>query len=304
MRVYCPRIFAVLDPEGSSRRVSARAGMASPVASARSTIGEASSERHRLSNPAAAIVGRLLEARLLETARSSQQAVAQAQQAVKDSAFEEYSAFDMLHTERGFSAFEQWYKRVLVSGAGASAPPLPQKDFGLLWPQAFCPPNALHEYAFMELVRAFADCSDSDAFDFFDILDYDFLGVLGLPQVYLGMCLIAAIGSRQLTKLLYFHSTNLFLVLSKGCVEVPAERIAWPRVLTFLRLLGAPESLISRTVAGSGMHSATQLTYDDFLDVVYPIVVALDRGSHLGEGTVINENDRALHVRSKLCSIL
>merc|ERR1712113_587409 len=115
------------------------------------------------------------------------------------------------------------------------------------WPQAFCPPNALHEHAFMELIRVFADCSDSEAFDFFDLMDYDFMGFLGYAQVYIAICLVAALGSRQLTKFLYFHSTRIFGILSRGCRFKSAPGyVAWPRLLTLLRLLGAQGSLISR----------------------------------------------------------
>jgi len=221
------------------------------------------------------------------------------------------SAFDLLHTEKGFIAFEQWYQRVLVGGPGATVPPVPPPELGLMWPQAFCPPNALHEHAFLELLRAFAECTDSEAFDFFDLLNHDCLGFLGYAQVYVAVCLIAAMGCRQLTKFLYFHSTRLFGILSRGCrFGASPGCVSWPRLLTLLRLLGAPSHLISRVSVELGVAPLAQLTYEEFLEIVYPVVVELDRGVEYGEITVINENDRMgnfqlmNNVRSRMCTIL
>jgi len=217
------------------------------------------------------------------------------------------TAFDLLHTEPGFTAFEQWFRRLCASGSCAGAAVAPHTDLGNLWSQAFCPPTALHEYAFMELLRAFAECSDSEAQDFFDLLDCDFLGMLSLPQVYLAMCLVAAQGSRQLLKFLYFHSTRLFAVLTKGCPSSAAERVSWPRLLVLLRLLGAPGHLVSQIGAEAGVSSSAigdGLTYDEFLEVMFPVLAQLDRGAEVGESIVINESDRMVHVRSRMCTIL
>jgi hypothetical protein len=184
---------------------------------------------------------------------------------------------------------------------------MPRAELGRLWPQAFCPPSALHEYAFMELLRAFTECSDSEAFDFFDLLDCDFLGMLALPQVFLAMCLLAALGSRQLLKFLYFHSTKLFAMLTKGCPGVASECVSWPRLLVLLRLLGAPAHLVSRVGAETGASSyglGDGLTYDEFLEVMFPIMAQLDRGAEIGESTVINASDTMVHVKSRACTIL
>lgn len=159
----------------------------------------------------------------------------------------------------------------------------------------------------MELLRAFAECSDSEALDFFDILDCDFLGMLSLPQVYLAICLVAALGSQQLLKFLYFHSVRLFGVLEKGCPSVAPDHVSWPRLLVLLRLLGASGHLVSRIGTEMGVASAGAcdgLTYDEFLDVVFPIMAQLDRGPEAGESTVINESDRMVHVKSRTCVIL
>lgn len=216
----------------------------------------------------------------------------------------------MLHTEQGFAAFGQWYRRILASGSGSNAAATPRLELGLLWPQAFCPPHLLHEYAFMELLRAFAECTDSEAFDLFDILDCHFMGMLGLQQVYFAMCLIAALGSRQLTKFLYFHSTQLFEVLSKGCIASPPEHVSWPRLLVLLRLLGAPGHVVSRVGTEAGGPFAAMpgaigsLKYTEFLDVMFSITMQLDRGTEFGETTVINESDRMSRVRSRTCAVL
>merc|ERR1712217_282317 len=188
---------------------------------------------------------------------------------------------------------------------------LPRLDLQLMWPQAFCPANALHEYAFMELIRVFAECSDSEALDFFDLMDYDYLGFLGYSQVYISICLVAALGSRQLTKFFYFHSNRIHLILSRGCrFSSPSACIAWPRLTTFLRLLGAQGSLISRISQENNIEALAQLSYEDFLDVVFPIVEELDRGVEFGEITVINEGDKmgnlqlTSSVRSRACAVL
>eukprot|EP00929_Paragymnodinium_shiwhaense_P014549 TRINITY_DN122460_c0_g1_i1.p1 TRINITY_DN122460_c0_g1~~TRINITY_DN122460_c0_g1_i1.p1 ORF type:complete len:296 (-),score=63.36 TRINITY_DN122460_c0_g1_i1:30-917(-) len=245
-----------------------------------------------------------------ENARATGQAAAPRS---KDGDNEESTAFDLLHQERGFMAFEQWYKRVLASAAAAHGNPhaaLHEQQAAALappfWPQVYCPPNLLHEYAFLELLRTFTECSDSEAFDLFDLLDCEFLGMLGLHEVYIAICLLAAHGSRQLTKFLYFHSTRLFGILSRGCKVTSApEHVSWPRLVTFLRLLGTPGHLISRASTENGVSPLAQLNYEQFLEVLFPIAMQLDRGSaEFGESTVINECDRSGHVRSRLCTLL
>jgi len=221
---------------------------------------------------------------------------ARGRQGRRDSEQEE-SAFDILASERGFLAFEQWYRRVLATSAGASA----QRDLGVLWPQVYCPPTALHEHAFLELLRWFADCSDSEAFDLFDLLDNTLMGALALPQVYRSVCLVAALGSRQLTKFLFFHSTWLFNTMSCGCLGAPKDRLSWPRLLTLLRLLGAPCHLISRVSLEHGVESL--LNYDQFLDVTFAVLWQLDRGAEFGESTVIHESERSGRVRSRACVV-
>mmetsp|Transcript_75920 Transcript_75920/g.176074 ORF Transcript_75920/g.176074 Transcript_75920/m.176074 type:complete len:296 (-) Transcript_75920:126-1013(-) len=295
MRILEKRFLAVLDPEATRLR---RHAGPSPISSARSTQ---SGRQGPASGGCGAGAG--------ETAARSARAVVPCTQ--KELELEECSAFDLLHTERGFVAFEQWYQRVLAGCPGAHSPALPPSELGLLWPQVFCPPNALHDHAFMELLRAFAECTDGEAFDFFDLLNHDYLGYLGYPQVYLAMCLIAAMSSRQLTKFLYFHSTRLFGILAKGCrFDASPGYVAWPRLLTLLRLLGAPSHLVSRIGVEHGVVPLTQLSYEDFLEVMYAVAVELDRGVECGEITVINENDRMgnfqlmNNARSRTCCIL
>jgi len=181
------------------------------------------------------------------------------------------------------------------------------RDMGLQWTQVYCPPNLLHEHAFIELLRTFAECSESEAFDLFDILDCEYLGMLGLPQVYLAMCLVAALGCRQLKEFLYFHSTRLFKMLAKGCPETSFERISWPKLHLFLRLLGTPGHLVFRRSSDNDSPSSMcsdGLTYDQFLNFLFPIFVQLDRGADTGESIVINESDRMMQVRSRVCAIL
>mmetsp|Transcript_102785 Transcript_102785/g.299791 ORF Transcript_102785/g.299791 Transcript_102785/m.299791 type:complete len:296 (-) Transcript_102785:91-978(-) len=295
MRVLEKRFFALLDPESTRLR---RHGGPSPISSARSTTsGRQVSGSAGCGNGAGD--GTVKSARSVAPCPG------------KEPDPDECSAFDLLHTEKGFVAFEQWYQRVLANCAGGLTSSAPPAELGLLWPQAFCPPNALHEHAFTELLRAFAECTDGEACDFFDLLNYDCQGYLGYAQVYLAICLIAAMASRQLTKCLYFHSTRLFGVLAKGCrFDAPPDYVTWPRLLALIRLLGAPSHLISRAGAECGVAPLAQLTYEEFLEIMYPVVVELDRGLECGEITVINENDRMgsfqlmNNVRSRTCQIL
>jgi len=163
----------------------------------------------------------------------------------------------------------------------------------------------LHEHAFLELLRTFVECTDSEAFDLFDILDCEFLGMLGVSQVYLAVCLVAAMGSRQLTKFLFFHSSHIFATLSKGCLLTAGpDRVAWPRIVTLLRLFGVPGHLISRASHENELEPLALLKYEAFLDVLYPLVVQLDRGAEFGESTMIIESDRGGHARSRTCTLL
>lgn len=299
MRVLPSRLLAVLDPEATRQRSGSKAGP-SPLGSARSTGSN---------RPGVASVPVLSANRVADAARRSSATTVEQCSTVSDN--DECSAFDLLHTEKGCVAFEQWYQRILTNGSAAKAAALPRLELGLMWPQAFCPQNALHEHAFMELIRVFVECSDSEAFDLFDIMDHDYLGFLGYAQVYISICLVAALGSRQLTKFFYFHSTRVFGILSRGCrVSSAPGCISWPRLLLFLRLLGAQGSLISRVGTENGITPLAQLDYEDFLETVYPIVVELDRGGEFGEITVINESDKIgnvqlmSNVRSRACAIL
>jgi len=307
MRVLTPRLLAVLEPEAT---VKARRPHASPgsARSSHAAAGRHSGTSATLGGAHAAQAGVTAETARCggRSALGSSAAPVQADgEGDKMRRDDDSGPFDLLHTERGFAAFEQWYRRILSSGTSGNAVPSPRPELGFLWPQVYCPPNALHEHAFLELVRAFADCSDGEAFDFFDLLDHDSKGVLGLQQVYIAICLLAAVGCRQLTKFIYYHSTRLFGMLAQGCrLNAAPEHVIWAKVLVLLRLLGTSGHQISKVCADNDMTPLAQLKYDDFLNIMFPIMAHLDRGIEAGEITVINEGDRSGHVRSKMCTIL
>mmetsp|Transcript_28656 Transcript_28656/g.66063 ORF Transcript_28656/g.66063 Transcript_28656/m.66063 type:complete len:273 (+) Transcript_28656:53-871(+) len=272
MRVHVGRLLAVLEPDQSKPT---RLGPSSPAAASR-TIGRPGG----IAQP--------------DREGSNKRAEATAN----------LSAFDLLHTARGFSAFEQWYKRTLSASTVTQTSSTPRPELGILWSQCFCFPNALHEQAFLELLRVFAECSDSEAYDFFDILDSHFLGMLGLQQVYLAMCLVAAIGCSQVTKFLYFHSSWIFTTLAAGSIEAPAEQVSWPRILTLLRLLGAPCAVVTKVCAENGIHGPlADLDYETFMAVLFPIAVQLDRGVRSQQGALV-QNSAAGIDRSRLCVVL
>jgi hypothetical protein len=292
MRVRNNALLAVLDPEGKNPK---RFVEPSPRGSARSSS----------SRPG---VGSVIGYGAGRTGASAKLGLRQEAGKTLHEDAPDCTAFDLLHTEHGFIAFEHWYRKVLATGAGSSASSASDsfKDVGLQWTQVYCPPSLLHEYAFMELLRTFVECSDSEAFDFFDILDCEFLGMLETPQVYIAVCLVAALGSRQLCDFLYLHSSRLFKTLAKGCPETCFERVSWPKLHSCLRLLGTPGHLVFGSSNDRDIPSplcSDGLTYDDFLKFLYPIFVQLDRGAEIGESTVINEGDRIVQVRSRSCII-
>lgn len=293
MRVNAPRLLAVLDPEvaRSRRQVHASPG------SARSSGGS------RISGTSATLAAHA--GTTAETARGAGGRAANSAALVAGPDSEECGPFDLLHTEKGFIAFEQWYRRVLASSVASNAVTSPRLELGLLWPQVHCPPTGLHEHAFFEVLRAFGEFSDGEALDFFDLLDHERVGFLCLPQVYFAMCLVAAVGCKQLTKFVYFHSTKLFDMLEKGCrFSAAPKHVTWAKVMSLLRLLGTPGSLISKTCTENRMVPVSQLTYDDFVIVTFPIMVQLDRGTDARQIMVMTESDRRVVVNSKMCTIL
>lgn len=279
------RLLAVLEPDAASQ--GGRLLAASPISSARSTAS------NRQGTP------------LGDTGNNRKNT--DSGKSREPASLEDSSAFDLLHTSRGFAAFEQWYKRIISSSACAPSLKQPPSDLGGLWPQAFCPPNALPEYAFLELVRAFAECTDSEAFDFFDLMDYRFVGALDFKQVYFAVCILAASGCRQSTKLLYLHSRRIFAMLAEGRVGGSSGKVTWPRLLALLRLLGATSLVVSRACTECGVAFLSRdLTYQEFLDVTYSVLSQLDKGANNQENSnvVAGENDRPESARSKMCTLL
>jgi len=217
------------------------------------------------------------------------------------------STYDLLHTEKGFQRFENWYQSVLKAGHGLSHPTLPSRDLGALWPQALCTPGALHQHAFMELIRCVADAPDGKLMDFFDIMDCDALGAISLQQVYLSMCIVAATGSRQLLKLLHMHSTQLFGILCRGCCLYAApERVTWCHMIKFLRLVGATVMHISDVSEEFCVLPHSQLSYEEFLPISFAVFEQLDRGPDPCENavTVLYDPEQDAAIKSKTCAIL
>jgi len=208
--------------------------------------------------------------------------------------------FELLHTPNGFASFEQWYKKLLPSKVAEDyTAEGPRQELGFLWPQLFCPPTALPEHAFSE-------CSEGEALDFFDLLDGDLQGMLSFEQVYLGICLVAALGCKQLTKFLYMHSSQFFQLLAKGCRCCAKEdTITWARLLTLLRLLGVSGAVLSGIVSRQKLTSPrAEVKYHQFCAILLPIAMEMDRGGNPPESTVIHEKEKIVAVRSKTCVVL
>lgn len=296
MRVNVGRLCAILDPEATRRRG------ASPISSARST----GSARHAAVDSARSVGSG--SGRLLDSARSF--ASTSTKESMKDAAdFEDVTLFDMLHTDRGFDAFQNWFKRALDSPASSSnfTGPL-RTELGLVFPLACCQPPAIPEYAFIEIMRTFTECTDDEAFDLFDLLDYDLVGALDIKKMYFGLTLLSAVGSRQCSKFFRVHSRMLFAMLTKGCPTMnpqSPEKVAWPRVIVLLRVLGVPEHLIARLGQDFAIKQLDEINYDTFTSLMYVMLTRLDRGVDFSETTVINETERMVNVnKSRSCAIL
>ncbi|CAE8716759.1 unnamed protein product, partial [Polarella glacialis] len=212
---------------------------------------------------------------------------------------QEASVFELLFfTERGFQAFQQFYQRA-IPGYGAPEARGPKAELGFLWPQVHFHPHGLPEYAFMDFLRDFVNCTDGEALDFFEILDSDFLGVLSFQKVYAAVCIIAALSSRQLAKYVYMHSRHLYDLLSAG----GRTPLLWPKVQMLQLLLGAPLDLISRICEKKAPFA--QLSRAEFDEAMFHVAAHLDRGgADPLAAEVINEMDRMGPVKSKLCTIL
>jgi len=274
---------------------------------------EAKSSRRGSDNPPTALGPRSFSIASIEPVKSSPTrsqstanlaSVAPPAKEPDTAASEKASSFDLLHTQSGFQNFERWYLKALNSSRAASIPQRPAPD--CWWPEAYCPPTALHEHAFLELMRVFTECAESDAMDFFDLLDYNFMGILGFSQIYIAMVLLAAMGSRQLTKFMYFHSSTLFAYLCKGCrFNAAPDCVTWARLLVLLRLLGVKGASLSEAGELHGMTPLSQIDATKFEEILFPLVLQLDRGIDIGEITVISECDRTSHVKAKkMCSVL
>ncbi|CAJ1350128.1 unnamed protein product [Effrenium voratum] len=153
------------------------------------------STRGRLGSPVGSARSSCTDASRLEGLRASTCSV---------TSFEsEETAYELLHKEQGFEAFRSWYLQQLQHSEC-------RPDLGLFFPQASAFPGTVHEYAFMDFLRLFLECSDAEALNFFRLLDANMLGALKFQQIYLAIVLISALASRQLTKCLYLHSRWLF----------------------------------------------------------------------------------------------
>lgn len=315
MRVHSSRLQAVIDPE--RRRPMTAGASASPISSARST-GSAGASRPLQSGNlvdsarSAAGIGGM---RHLTDRRGSDRPPPESRLGGGDRGdsarflaspgfvpeAEDRTTFDLLHSEKGFSAFDAFFKRLLAGCVAPQAAFAPRQEYGWMLPQLFCPPTAVPEHAFLELMHLLADCTDSEASDLFDLLDYDFRGFLGLKQIYFAICMLAALDSKQSTKFLYYHASTLFAILARRCVSVAEERVCWSQLIVLFRVLGVPIHVVRACGRDAGFPDG-ELAFDGFLEVAFEVLLQLDRGGE--ESTVIQEKDRMDHVKSKLCVIL
>merc|ERR1712126_488495 len=105
---------------------------------------------------------------------------------------------------------------------------------------------------------------------------------------------------------MYFHSATLFGILQKGCrFNAAPECATWSRMIVLLRLLGVEGASLSEAGELHGMSPSSQIDSIKFEEILFPLVLQLDRGIDVGEITVISECDRSSHVKAKkMCSVL
>ena len=220
---------------------------------------------------------------------------------------EERAAYDLLHKEHGFQAFRSWYYQQLRGAPHRETPREffnDARELGVCFPQAVAIPGTVNEYAFMDFLRMFLDCSDAEAFNFFRLLDASTLGALKFQQVYLATVLISALSSRQLTKCLYLHSRWLFETLTVEPKGNGVRLLPWPRLQSFVQLLGANWIFISRTCPMvMNFNTRTHLTHEEFVEVLFTVLAQLDKDTIANsDAQVIRPTARP--VKSKACVLL
>lgn len=232
---------------------------------------------------------------------------------------EERAAYDLLHKEQGFQAFRSWYLQQLrqtqpetprdvgsVASTARSATGSARgvEDLGLCFPQAAPMPGTINEYAFMDFLRLFLNCSDAEAFNFFRLLDASMLGALKFQQVYLATLLVSALSCRQLTKCLYLHSRWLFETMTVEPLQGQGVRLLpWPRLQSLFQLLGANWIFVSRNCPLTlGFNPQTYLTHDEFVEVLFCVLAELDKDAVAKDAQVIRP--AAGRVKSKACTLL
>lgn len=178
------------------------------------------------------------------------------------------------------------------------------EDLGLCFPQAIPIPGTINEYAFMDFLRLFLECSDAEAFNFFRLLDASMLGALKFQQVYLATVLVSALSSRQLTKCLYLHSRWLFETMTVEPLQGQGVRLLpWPCLQSLFQLLGANWIFVSRNCPLTlGFSPQTHLTHDEFLEVLFCVLAQLDKDAVAKDPQVIRPTART--VKSKACTVL
>ncbi|CAK9017187.1 unnamed protein product [Durusdinium trenchii] len=179
---------------------------------------------------------------------------------------------------------------------------LSAQELGLFFPQAVPIPGTLDEYAFMDFLHLFLECSEAEAFSFFKLLDPSMLGALKFQQIYLATVLLSAMSSKQLTKCLYLHSRWLFNTITVEPSSGRPRRVAWPRLQSLFRLLGANWIFISRTYPmASSFTPQTRLTHEEFVEALFAVLSSLDKDG--ADAQVIRSRCPA-PVKSKTCAVL
>ncbi|CAL1169163.1 unnamed protein product [Cladocopium goreaui] len=223
---------------------------------------------------------------------------------------EERAAYDLLHKEQGFQAFRSWYLQQLrqtqpeTPDVGSARSMGSVEDAVGLCFQAVPIPGTINEYAFMDFLRLFLNCSDAEAFNFFRLLDASMLGALKFQQVYLATVLVSALSSRQLTKCLYLHSRWLFETMTVEPLQGQGgpRLLPWPRLQSLFQLLGANWIFVSRNCPLTlGFSPQTHLTHDEFVEVLFCVLAQLDKDAVAKDAQVIRP---ARTVKSKACTVL
>lgn len=155
--------------------------------------------------------------------------------------------FEQLHTNRGLFSFQDWLRTMLIDERDRLDSVCEAMQF-LTLPSG--DPGLISEFQFLTVLRGFCDCSKSDAFDFFDLLDIECDGYIGFPEMYLAVCIIVAKACKYGRKLMYLHGAALLKTLRPE-VEPDEDKgpVPWEKMIGWFNVFEVPPRVVGEIAA-------------------------------------------------------